>query len=73
MERKKAERNIFVTVGTTKFEHLVQAIDTPTFCDEVIELGYTSLTIQVIGDDSVIVPEHISSFQNPHQPFLIIF
>jgi UDP-N-acetylglucosamine transferase subunit ALG13 len=37
---------IFVTVGTTEFDSLIQAIDNISFLRKVKEAGYTSLCIQ---------------------------
>ena len=37
---------VFVTVGTTKFDALIQAVDTPEFADALISKGYKKLVIQ---------------------------
>ncbi len=39
-------RPIFLTVGTTSFDALVAAADTPAFLATCAAKGYTSLTIQ---------------------------
>lgn len=37
---------VLVTVGTTKFDELIQAVDKPDFIDAVRAKGYTSLVVQ---------------------------
>ena len=37
---------VFVTVGTTKFDALVQAVDTIEVADALVKQGYTALVIQ---------------------------
>lgn len=37
---------VFVTVGTTKFDALIQAVDTIEFADALVKQGYTALVIQ---------------------------
>ena len=39
-------RNIFVTVGTTQFDDLIQTLDTPVFFKAITALGCQKLTIQ---------------------------
>jgi beta-1,4-N-acetylglucosaminyltransferase len=41
-----AERNVFVTVGTTRFEKLVAAVTSKTALEWMASCGYTSLTVQ---------------------------
>lgn len=43
----KAERTVFVTVGTTCFDALVKAVDTQEFKSELSARGYTQLLIQM--------------------------
>jgi beta-1,4-N-acetylglucosaminyltransferase len=45
-EMKSTTKNIFVTVGTTKFDELVLAVTTPKAIQWMKDHGYTSLTIQ---------------------------
>lgn len=40
------EKSIFVTVGTTSFDPLVQVSSSVEFCELIASLGYTKLTIQ---------------------------
>ena len=40
------DRNLFVTVGTTKFDDLVQRVVSPVALDWMVSQGFTSLTIQ---------------------------
>lgn len=42
-------RTVFVTVGTTKFEALVAAVDTKEVAGALIQQGYTQLVVQVCG------------------------
>lgn len=44
MERR--ERNVFVTVGTTRFDKLVQAVTSTTGLEWMTSNGYNSLTVQ---------------------------
>ena len=39
-------KSLFVTVGTTLFESLIEAISTPSFLDRIAASGYTHVTIQ---------------------------
>lgn len=41
------ERKVFVTVGTTRFDALVQAVDAPEFKAALRERGFSSLLIQL--------------------------
>lgn len=43
----KPERIVFVTVGTTCFDALVKAVDTPEVKRELFNKGYTQLLIQI--------------------------
>mmetsp|Transcript_110976 Transcript_110976/g.318872 ORF Transcript_110976/g.318872 Transcript_110976/m.318872 type:complete len:188 (-) Transcript_110976:216-779(-) len=40
------ERNVFVTVGTTRFDKLVAAATSPLALEWMVSQGYTSLTVQ---------------------------
>lgn len=44
---KKFKRVVFVTVGTTLFDALVKAVDTPEVKQELYAKGYTHLLIQI--------------------------
>lgn len=49
-----------MTVGTTKFEELIRAVDSPEVLEALLVAGYTSLTLQIGHGEyvpSVIVPE----------------
>ena len=53
---------IFVTVGTTSFDALIEAIDSPLFIREAKELGYDSVVAQ-IGRGKY-VPRHLPLLDN---------
>ncbi|KAG0305238.1 N-acetylglucosaminyldiphosphodolichol N-acetylglucosaminyltransferase catalytic subunit alg13 [Dissophora globulifera] len=38
--------NVFVTVGSTRFDRLIAAISSPPFLAQLLSLGYTHLTVQ---------------------------
>lgn len=38
---------VFVTVGTTKFDGLIQAVDSLAVAEELASRGYQSLVVQV--------------------------
>lgn len=38
--------HILVTVGTTKFDNLIKAVDTEEFHEAALKLGYTYMYIQ---------------------------
>jgi beta-1,4-N-acetylglucosaminyltransferase len=46
MKATPEKQTVFVTVGTTKFDALVAAVDDPSFADALIAAGYTHLVIQ---------------------------
>ncbi|KAF6251648.1 glycosyl transferase [Scenedesmus sp. NREL 46B-D3] len=46
MVQTRGQRSVFVTVGTTKFEDLIKAVDTPEFAASLAAKGYTQLIIQ---------------------------
>ena len=47
MEQKKPEeKSVLVTVGSTQFEDLIEAVDTVEFGELLVEKGYTKLLIQ---------------------------
>ena len=56
---KFEKNNVFVTVGTTSFDALVEAMDSEEVVQTLIERGYDSLTIQ--RGRGVYVPKHIVS------------
>ena len=39
--------HVLVTVGSTKFDQLIRAVDTQAFADALHERGYDSLLVQV--------------------------
>ena len=41
-------RTAFVTVGTTKFDALIEAMDNTDIAQELATQGYTNLAMQVI-------------------------
>lgn len=43
----RAERTVFVTVGTTKFDALIRAVDQGAVADALAACGYTRLVMQV--------------------------
>lgn len=43
----KEKRVVFVTVGTTSFDALVRAVDTPEVKNELFKKGYTDILIQM--------------------------
>ena len=45
--RPADDRNVFVTVGTTSFDALVEALDNPAVVNILRARGYTSLTMQI--------------------------
>lgn len=40
-------RTVFVTVGTTKFDALIRAVDRQAFADALVARGYTRLVMQI--------------------------
>jgi beta-1,4-N-acetylglucosaminyltransferase len=54
---KKKKKSVFVTVGTTSFDALVEAMDSEELIQTLIERGYDSLTIQ--RGRGTYVPKHI--------------
>lgn len=55
--KKKKKKSVFVTVGTTSFDALVEAMDSEELIQTLIERGYDSLTIQ--RGRGTYVPKHI--------------
>lgn len=45
--RAEAKKNVFVTVGTTSFDALIQALDDVSVIDILRSKGYASLTLQI--------------------------
>ena len=56
-KKKKKKKSVFVTVGTTSFDALVEAMDSEEMIQTLIETGYDSLTIQ--RGRGTYVPKHI--------------
>lgn len=46
-------KHVFVTVGTTKFNSLIEAVDDPEVLSTLSSKGYTSLTAQIGHGDHV--------------------
>lgn len=47
MNQQETQRKVvFVTVGTTRFDALIAAMDTPTVCQTLVDRGFTHLTMQ---------------------------
>lgn len=44
---QRAHRTVFVTVGTTKFDALIRAVDRQPFADALVAAGYTRLVMQI--------------------------
>ena len=42
----RSKKSVFVTVGTTRFDALIAAVDTPEFAQALLDKGYTYLIIQ---------------------------
>ncbi len=40
-------KHVFVTVGTTKFDSMIAAVDTATVLSDLRSKGFTSLTAQI--------------------------
>jgi len=59
VRQKRKKRNVFVTVGTTSFDALVEAMDSEELIQTLIEKGYDSLTIQ--RGRGAYVPKHVVS------------
>lgn len=57
----KPRRTVFVTVGSTCFDALVQAVDTSEVKEELFRKGYTDLLIQ-IGRGSYVPIKVFTSF-----------
>ena len=56
-KKKKKKKSVFVTVGTTSFDALVEAMDSEEMIQTLIERWYDSLTIQ--RGRGTYVPKHI--------------
>jgi beta-1,4-N-acetylglucosaminyltransferase len=69
----KNEKMVFVTVGTTRFDQLIEAIDSPQFASALLEKGYTSLVIQAGSSENYHIhnlvppPATSGSFNNAKQ------
>jgi len=59
---KSKEKRVFVTVGSTKFDDLIKAVDTQNFITVLEKAGYTSLHIQTGHGDYL--PLNIIKFQS---------
>ncbi|KAL4427919.1 hypothetical protein ABPG75_002008 [Micractinium tetrahymenae] len=44
---QRGDRTVFVTVGTTKFDALIRAVDRQAFADTLVAAGYTRLVMQI--------------------------
>ena len=56
------EKQILITVGTTKFENLIKAIDKEEFYEMLIKTGFTQLIIQKGYGEYI--PKNYKSFEN---------
>lgn len=45
-KRDGADRSVFVTVGSTKFDNLIANVVSPEFCHALIHAGYSSMRVQ---------------------------
>ena len=57
-----AEKQILITVGTTKFENLIKAIDNEKFYEMIIKNGFTKIIIQKGYGDYI--PVNYKKFEN---------
>jgi beta-1,4-N-acetylglucosaminyltransferase len=68
MDASTMDASVLVTVGTTRFDALVRAVDTPEFAAALLARGYRGLVIQA-GDGDYrphrIFPPHCTSFRMP--------
>lgn len=46
-------KHVFVTVGTTRFDALIEAVDRPAILSGLLSRGFTSLTVQIGHGDHV--------------------
>lgn len=60
-DNKDSKKIVFVTVGTTLFDALVRAVDTPEVKQELYAKGFTHLLIQ-IGRGSYIPEKVFANF-----------
>jgi len=56
---KEEKSYVLVTVGTTQFNELIKAIDTPKFCDLLKSMGYSGLRVQFGCGNNVYVPHNL--------------
>jgi beta-1,4-N-acetylglucosaminyltransferase len=56
----RERRTVFVTVGTTCFDALVKAVDSPQVKEALLEKGYTDLIIQM--GRGTYVPSKVNEF-----------
>ncbi len=54
-------RTVLVTVGSTKFDDLIRAVDSQPFADELVAQGYNKLIMQAIRTLSGALKSRISS------------
>ena len=57
-----SEKQILITVGTTKFENLIKAIDKEEFYEMLIKTGFTKLIIQKGYGEYI--PKNYKAFEN---------
>ena len=57
-----SEKQILITVGTTKFENLIKAIDRDNFYNMIIKNGFTKIIIQKGYGEYI--PENYKKFEN---------
>jgi beta-1,4-N-acetylglucosaminyltransferase len=61
LESKMGKRAIFVTVGTTRFDLLIEMITQPSALDWMKSNGYTDLIIQYGKGNEPIIPENTAA------------
>ena len=57
-----SEKQILITVGTTKFENLIKAIDNKKFYEMLINAGFTKIIIQKGYGEYI--PQNYKTFEN---------
>ena len=57
--KKSGRKNVFVTVGTTSFDALIEAVDSNRVVQTLVDRGYDSLTIQ--RGRGAYVPKHVAT------------
>lgn len=63
----REQRTVFVTVGTTCFDALVMAVDSPEVKKALLQKGYTDLLIQM--GRGTYVPSKVGCYLSMHSNF----